>query len=33
MTTPEIINVCTTTVQRPFLVIEGHAVIALGYSC
>ena len=32
MTTPEIINFCIKSVDRPFLVIGGHAVIALGYS-
>lgn len=32
MTTPEIINACVETAQKPFLVIGGHAVIAHGYS-
>ena len=32
MTTPEIIAACAKVVQRPFLVIGGHAVIAHGYS-
>jgi predicted nucleotidyltransferase len=32
MTTPEIIEACAKIIQRPFLVIGGHAVIAYGHS-